>query len=231
MALLRSFWSDEHVDVSRATTGATTCRPRPTRTRTPPPMYFGGTSEPARDVAAAHADCYLMWIETVDFDRRARRRSPARVPRATGGRSRSGCAPTSSCARPKTKARRAAAELVSELDPAIGRALKEAAHDHQSEGVRRQDARAPRRATTASSRTRCGPASVSARSGVGAAITGQRRSGRGKAPRLRGARHRRVHPVGLSARRRGRAGRGVCCFLASSSATSPRRNSRHQVSR
>ena len=28
-------------------------------------MYFGGTSEPAREVAAEHADCYLMWIETV----------------------------------------------------------------------------------------------------------------------------------------------------------------------
>ena len=37
----------------------------PTRIRTPPPMYFGGTSEPAREVAAEHADCYLMWIERV----------------------------------------------------------------------------------------------------------------------------------------------------------------------
>ncbi|MEZ5215480.1 MAG: LLM class flavin-dependent oxidoreductase [Ilumatobacteraceae bacterium] len=37
----------------------------PTRLPTPPPMYFGGTSEPAREVAAKHADCYLMWIEGI----------------------------------------------------------------------------------------------------------------------------------------------------------------------
>ena len=36
-----------------------------TRTRTPHPLYFGGTSEPAREAAAKHADVYLMWIETV----------------------------------------------------------------------------------------------------------------------------------------------------------------------
>lgn len=31
-----------------------------------PPLYFGGLSEPARDVAAAAADVYLMWPDTLD---------------------------------------------------------------------------------------------------------------------------------------------------------------------
>jgi alkanesulfonate monooxygenase len=31
-----------------------------------PPLYFGGLSEPAREVAAAAADVYLMWPDTLD---------------------------------------------------------------------------------------------------------------------------------------------------------------------
>ncbi|MCA9511859.1 MAG: LLM class flavin-dependent oxidoreductase, partial [Myxococcales bacterium] len=31
-----------------------------------PPLYFGGLSEPAREVAAAAADVYLMWPDTID---------------------------------------------------------------------------------------------------------------------------------------------------------------------
>ena len=51
MALLKSFWRDDHVsfDGEWWTYDLDTA---PTRTRTPPPLYFGGTSPEARDVAA-----------------------------------------------------------------------------------------------------------------------------------------------------------------------------------
>ena len=170
MALLRSFWTDEHVrfegdywsyDLPTA----------PTRTRTPPPMYFGGTSEPARDVAARHADCYLMWVETVDsigalvHDLRARA--------ASHGRSLSFGLRTHVLVREtEAEARRAAADLVSELDPGVGRALKESAHDHQSEGVRRQDALRAASGDDGFVEDALWTGIGVARSGVGAAITG-----------------------------------------------------------
>ena len=42
--------------------------PAPARhgVRACPPLYFGGLSEPARDVAAREADVYLMWPDTED---------------------------------------------------------------------------------------------------------------------------------------------------------------------
>jgi sulfoquinovose monooxygenase len=170
MALLRSFWTDEHVsfdgeywqyDLSTA----------PTRTRTPPPMYFGGTSEPARDVAARHADCYLMWIETVDAIGALVRDLRARA--AAHGRSLAFGLRTHVLVRETEDAARcAAAELVSGLDPAIGRALKEAAHDHQSEGVRRQDALRAASGDDGFVEEALWTGIGVARSGVGAAITG-----------------------------------------------------------
>jgi alkanesulfonate monooxygenase len=170
MALLRSFWSDDHVayegeywqyDLPTA----------PTRTRTPPPMYFGGTSEPARDVAAQYADCYLMWIETIDSV--AELVADLRARAAEHGRSLAFGLRTHVLVRDtEDEARRAAAELVSELDPAVGRALKEAAHDHQSEGVRRQDALRAASGDDGFVEEALWTGIGVARSGVGAAITG-----------------------------------------------------------
>ena len=170
MALLRAFWTEPHVrfdgdwwqyDLDTS----------PTRTRTPPPMYFGGTSEEARDVAAAHADCYLMWIETVDSiaalvaDMRQRAASHGR-------RLRFGLRTHVIVRATDDDARHAAAELVSELDPDIGRRLKESSHDHASEGVRRQDALRARAADDGFVEEALWTGIGVARSGVGAAITG-----------------------------------------------------------
>ncbi|CAB4883363.1 MAG: LLM class flavin-dependent oxidoreductase [Actinobacteria bacterium] len=46
-----------------------------------PPVYFGGASAPAVEIAAKHADCYLMWGEPRDqlIDRVARIRAAAKA--------------------------------------------------------------------------------------------------------------------------------------------------------
>ena len=51
MALLRSFWNDDEVHHD-GPWWRYDLDTEPTRTATPPPLYFGGTSEPARAVAA-----------------------------------------------------------------------------------------------------------------------------------------------------------------------------------
>jgi alkanesulfonate monooxygenase len=170
MALLRAFWRDEHVgfdgewwsyDLSTA----------PTRTATPPPMYFGGTSEPAREVAAEHADVYLMWVETVAST--AELVADLRARAATHGRTlRFGLRTHVIVRETEAEARRAAAELVSELDPEIGRRLKASSHDHQSEGVRRQDALRAAAGDDGFVEDALWTGIGVARSGVGAAITG-----------------------------------------------------------
>jgi alkanesulfonate monooxygenase len=170
MALLRSFWTDAQVR-HEGTYWSYDLPTGPTRTRTPPPMYFGGTSEPARNVAAAHADCYLMWIETVastaalvaDLRDRAA---------AHGRRLRFGLRTHVIVRETEADARAAAAELVSGLDPDLGRRLREAAHDHQSEGVRRQDALRAAAGDDGFVEDALWTGIGVARSGVGAAITG-----------------------------------------------------------
>ncbi len=170
MHLLRSFWTDEHVrhdgewwryDLPTA----------PTRTRTPPPMYFGGTSTEAQQVAAEHADCYLMWVETVaaigtlvaDMRRRAE---------AFGRTLRYGLRTHVIVRETEAAARQAAAELVSELDPEVGRRLKEAAHDHASVGVQRQDALRRAAGSDGFVEPHLWTGIGVARSGVGAAVVG-----------------------------------------------------------
>ena len=170
MALLKAFWSDDHVHhegewwtYDLPTTA--------TRTRTPPPLYFGGTSEPAREAAAEHADVYLMWIETVastaalvaDLRERATRHGRAL---------RFGLRTHVIVRDSEDAARTAAAELVSELDPDVGRRLKESSHDHASEGVQRQDALRSAAGDDGFVEDALWTGIGVARSGVGAAITG-----------------------------------------------------------
>lgn len=170
MALLKSFWSDEHVRhegewwTYDLDTG-------PTRTSTPPPLYFGGTSEPARAVAALHADVYLMWVETVSST--AALVADLRERAAACGRTlRFGLRTHVIVRETEEEARAAAADLVSELDPEIGRRLKESSHDHASEGVRRQDALRAAAGDDGFVEEALWTGIGVARSGVGAAITG-----------------------------------------------------------
>lgn len=170
MALLKAFWSNDHVH-HQGEWWTYDLPTTATRTRTPPPLYFGGTSEPAREAAAQHADVYLMWIETeastaaLVEDMRARAARHGRTLRF-GLRTHVIVRDT------EDAARRAAAELVSELDPDIGRRLKESSHDHASEGVRRQDALRSAAGDDGFVEEALWTGIGVARSGVGAAITG-----------------------------------------------------------
>jgi alkanesulfonate monooxygenase len=170
MALLKAFWSDDHVHhegewwtYDLPTTA--------TRTRTPPPLYFGGTSEPAREAAAQHADVYLMWIETLAST--AALVADMRVRAARHDRTlRFGLRTHVIVRDTEEAARGAAADLVSELDPDIGRRLRESSHDHASEGVRRQDALRSAAGDDGFVEDALWTGIGVARSGVGAAITG-----------------------------------------------------------
>lgn len=170
MALLKAFWSQDHVRhegrwwrYDLPTTA--------TRTRTPPPLYFGGTSEPAREVAAEHADCYLMWIETVESTAALVAELRARA-EAHGRSLHFGLRTHVIVRETEAAAREAAAELISGLDPDVGRRLRESSHDHTSEGVRRQDALRDAAGADGFVEEALWTGIGVARSGVGAAITG-----------------------------------------------------------
>ncbi|MFZ9628400.1 MAG: LLM class flavin-dependent oxidoreductase [Ilumatobacteraceae bacterium] len=170
MHLLRQFWTAGRVqhegewwtyDLSTA----------PSRTAQPPPMYFGGASVEARDVAARHADCYLMWVETVDAI--AELVADVRRRAAEAGRTlRFGLRTHVIVRETESLARQAAADLVSELDPEVGRRLKQAAHDHTSVGVRRQDALRAAADGDGFAQPHLWTGIGVARSGVGAAVVG-----------------------------------------------------------
>jgi alkanesulfonate monooxygenase len=102
-----------------------------------PPMYFGGLSEPAREVAAECADVYLMWpdvmgeVATTISDLRARA--------ATHGRTlRFGYRVHVIVRDTESEARAAAARLVSRLDDGEGARIRARSLDSTSQGVRRQ---------------------------------------------------------------------------------------------
>jgi alkanesulfonate monooxygenase len=170
MALLKAFWTEDRV----THTGEWWSYDLPTdatRTRTPPLLYFGGTSPEARDAAAEHADVYLMWIEPIAATEALVEDLRARAARH-GRTLRFGLRSHVIVRETEAEARRAAAELVSELDPEVGKALKESSHDHTSEGVRRQDAMRAAAADDGFVEDALWTGIGVARSGVGAAITG-----------------------------------------------------------
>lgn len=104
---------------------------------TPPPFYFGGFSEDAREAAAQGADVFLMWpdripavVEVLD-DMRARA--------ARHGRSlRFGYRVHVVVRETESEAREAARKLVSKLDDEEGEAIRKRSLDHASAGVARQ---------------------------------------------------------------------------------------------
>lgn len=105
--------------------------------RTPPPFYFGGLSNEARDVAAREADVYLMWPDTEDriadlvADMTARAASYGRTLRF-------GYRVHVVVRESESQAREAAEHLVAALDDEIGAAIRARSLDSASTGVRRQ---------------------------------------------------------------------------------------------
>jgi alkanesulfonate monooxygenase len=102
-----------------------------------PPLYFGGLSEAARDVAARAADVYLMWPDTV-----AATASLADEMRARAGvhgrQLRLGFRAHVIVRETEAEARAAAARLISAVDVEEGRRIRERSLDSASAGVARQ---------------------------------------------------------------------------------------------
>ena len=102
-----------------------------------PPFYFGGLSPPARDVAAAEADIFLMWPDTMDQvkaildDMRSRAAGYQRSLKF-GYRAHVIVRET------EAEAREAADRLISRLDDATGADIRNRSLDSASVGVRRQ---------------------------------------------------------------------------------------------
>ncbi|MEL7207292.1 MAG: LLM class flavin-dependent oxidoreductase, partial [Actinomycetota bacterium] len=121
----------EFVDLEVAPPSATTVSGRC------PPFYFGGLSEPAREVAAAAADVFLLWPDTLpavdelltDMRRRAERH---------GRELRFGYRTHVIVRETEQQAREAATRLVSRLDDETGEEIRQRSLDSASVGVRRQ---------------------------------------------------------------------------------------------
>ena len=102
-----------------------------------PPFYFGGLSPAARDVAAAEADVFLMWPDTMDKvaeildDMRARADNYDRTLKF-GYRAHVIVRET------EAEARAAADKLISKLDDSVGEEIRNRSLDSASYGVRRQ---------------------------------------------------------------------------------------------
>lgn len=102
-----------------------------------PPFYFGGVSDPAREVAAEAADVYLMWPDTLSevaaivADLTARAARHHRTLRF-GYRAHVIVRET------EADARAAARRLLSRLDDTTGADIRAQSLDSQSAGVRRQ---------------------------------------------------------------------------------------------
>ncbi len=152
-----------HLDPPRARTTSGIC----------PPFYFGGLSDDARECAAADADVYLMWpdtmpeVQSIMADMTARAAAKQRS-LTFGYRVHVVVRETESAAR------EAADQLLSQLDDAAGAAIRAKSLDSQSAGVRRQ---AELRETAAGSNDGYVEENLwtgigRARSGCGAAIVG-----------------------------------------------------------
>jgi alkanesulfonate monooxygenase len=102
-----------------------------------PPFYFGGLSEPARDVAARAADVYLMWPDTMPAVRTLLDDMRGRARRA-GRDLRFGYRVHIVVRETESKARDAATRLLSHLDASEGEAIRRRSLDATSTGAARQ---------------------------------------------------------------------------------------------
>ena len=102
-----------------------------------PLFYFGGLSEPAREVAAAGADVYLMWPDRLEAVRDIVDDLKGRAARH-GRALRFGYRVHVIVRDTETEARAAARRLMSKLDARTGEQIRGRSLDSQSVGVKRQ---------------------------------------------------------------------------------------------
>jgi alkanesulfonate monooxygenase len=138
MQVLRALLDGERVDVDGEFVSV---HLDPPRVRTVsgrcPPLYFGGLSDEARDVAAQAADVYLMWPDTLAAT--AATITDMRARAAAHGRTlRFGFRVHVVVRETRAQARAAAAHLVAAVDDAEGARIRARSLDSESVGVRRQ---------------------------------------------------------------------------------------------
>jgi alkanesulfonate monooxygenase len=138
MTALRALLSGEALDVDGE---FVTLRLDPPRVETMsgrcPPFYFGGLSAEARAVAAAAADVYLMWPDTMD----AVAETIADLRRRAADHDRQlrfGYRVHVVVRQTESLARAAADRLLSRLDPEVGEQIRRRSLDSTSTGVQRQ---------------------------------------------------------------------------------------------
>jgi len=138
MRALRTLLNGESLDVAGEFINVSVAPPRVrTVSGHAPPLYFGGLSDEARAVAAAAADVYLMWPDTMDGV--ATVLADMRERAARHGRTlRFGYRVHVVVRETEALARAAAQHLVAALDPEVGEAIRAQSLDRQSVGVRAQ---------------------------------------------------------------------------------------------
>jgi len=103
-----------------------------------PLLYFGGISDPAKDLCAKHCDVFLMWPETEDRLAATMAELSERAS-AYGRKIDFGLRIHMIVRETEQEARLHAEKLVSKLDAAKGAEIKSRAQDSRSAGVLRQD--------------------------------------------------------------------------------------------
>ena len=138
MQALRILLAGQHLDMDGEFVKLSLDPPRiSTVDGTCPPLYFGGFSEDAKDVAAAEADVFLTWPDTVasvgatvaEMNERAARYGRTLV---------SGLRTHVIVRETEAEARAAADRLISKLDADTGEAIRNRSLDAASVGVQRQ---------------------------------------------------------------------------------------------
>ncbi|GBQ89174.1 alkanesulfonate monooxygenase [Gluconacetobacter johannae DSM 13595] len=140
MGILRDLLSGRPVDIQGEFYRLAVDPPRLTAHGGRAPLfYFGGLSEAARDTAAAGADVYLMWPDTLEGVRAVL--DDMRVRAARAGRTlRFGYRVHVVVRESESAARDAAARLLSRLDADVGETIRSRSLDGTSAGVARQNA-------------------------------------------------------------------------------------------
>jgi alkanesulfonate monooxygenase len=138
MGILRDLLDGRDIDVEGEFYTLKISPPRMrTQTGRAPLFYFGGLSEPARDVAARQADVYLMWPDRMETVRDIVADLAARAA-AHGRQLRFGYRVHVIVRETETEARLAARRLLSHLDDAEGARIRARSLDAGSLGVGRQ---------------------------------------------------------------------------------------------
>lgn len=172
MYVLRQLLNGEGVDFHGDFVDLTIEPPRiSTVTGTCPPFYFGGLSDAAKDCAAAGADVFLMWPDTVAKVRDVVAEMDDRAA-GKGRRLHYGWRSHVIVRETEAEAKEAARRLISRLDEATGAAIRQRSLDSASAGVARQAALRQAADEEGYAEPNLWTGVGRARSGAGAAIVG-----------------------------------------------------------